>query len=488
VLPKLFEPFTQADTTTSRRFGGTGLGLSISKLLIGLMGGDLVVESAPDQGSTFHFTANFEYRETAGNETHPELRGLTALIGDQKRSSRDLLQRLLEEAGLRVTAAASAAEAEQLYGEAERAEEPYDFVLMDAALPDFADLRLLWRIKNGPLGQKTKIVLIAEMLLNEDFQCQSKKFFDVLINKPLIRSQLLDALIATRQVPLESALPVGQTGGQTGGPAGGPELFRSGRVLLVEDNYINRLYALALLEKAGLRIDIAVNGQEAVEAVKQHPFDLVLMDIEMPVLDGYEATAAIREMPGLEELPIIAMTAHAMAEHRDKSLAAGMHDHVGKPIDPDHLHQTLRKWLKPRPEAAATGIIAPTAPADEPMAAPAAAPAFGPLPGIDTEAGLNRLGGDPETYRKLLIYLHQTYHDAAPRLEQELAAGRDREAVQLLHALGGAAGNLGAMQLHQAAKELEKAISKQETARLPALLQRFGTELAAVMGGLESLG
>ena len=261
--------------------------------------------------------------------------------------------------------------------------------------------------------------------------------------------------------------------------------IRGAGLLVVEDNEINRQVAREILEGAGFRVALAENGQEAVEAVGEAEYHAVLMDVQMPVLDGYAATRAIRQDPRFRDLPIIAMTANAMAGDREKALAAGMNDHVAKPIDPDLLFASLARWIKPgavgspppkRPEIADRSALTDTSALPE------------SIPGIDLRDGLNRVAGNRQLYRKLLVKLREGYSDAKKEIDAQLKAGRVEEAERLAHSIKGVAGNVGARSLQSAAAGLEAAIRSSRSEAVPGRLETLGRELSALAGALEVLG
>jgi signal transduction histidine kinase/CheY-like chemotaxis protein len=363
---KLFQPFAQADSSTTRKYGGTGLGLTISKRLAEMMGGEIWVESESGQGSTFSFTANFGLgKDKAKKKFRPsqDLRGMKVLVVDDNATSRDIFQEMLESFSFEVSVAASGAEG---ITEIESAEEdkPFELVVMDWKMPGMDGIEACKRIKNHKgLGKIPAIVLVTAYGREEVMQQAEEVGLEGFLLKPVNPSMLFDTIMQAFGEAVPEISRVAQRQEQE---AETLKHIQGAQLLLVEDNEINQQVAREILEGAGLNVALATNGQEAVNAVKENEYDAVLMDVQMPVMDGYTATRKIREWetevrgqktedrkkgsalsPQSSELPIIAMTAHAMAGDEDKSLEAGMNGHVTKPIDPDQLFSTLQEWIKP---------------------------------------------------------------------------------------------------------------------------------------------
>jgi two-component system sensor histidine kinase/response regulator len=268
----------------------------------------------------------------------------------------------------------------------------------------------------------------------------------------------------------------------------GLEGIQGASLLLVEDNEINQQVAQEILEGAGLKVSLANHGQEGVDALKSANYHAVLMDVQMPVMDGYSATRAIREDSQFDDLPIIAMTANAMAGDREKALEAGMNDHVAKPIDPAQLFSALVQWIKP----GVRGFTPRTAPAAPAVPATPASPAEDLLPpsipGVDIEAGLNRVAGNRKLYRKIMLKLRDEYAKSRTEIDELLAKGRLEEAERAAHSIKGVAGNVGATGLQAASAELELAIKNGQDGDIPEILDKFGGELDALVSALKVLG
>jgi polar amino acid transport system substrate-binding protein len=363
---KLFQSFTQADTSTTRKYGGTGLGLAISKKLVNMMSGEIWVESEYGQGTTFNFTASFGLGKERAKKrfvTSTDLRGTKALVVDDNTTSRKILKDMLESFTFKVTVAASGAEG---ISELESApqDQPFELVVMDWKMPEMDGIQAAERIKSHPGLIKIPAIILVTAYGREEVMQQAEQVgLDGFLLKPVSPSLLFDASMQAfgQDIPEESR--VSRRGQKE---ARALKQIQGAHVLLVEDNEINQQVAKEILEGAGLNVSLAGNGQEAIDAINKNEYDAVLMDVQMPVMDGYTATRKIREWetevrgqktedrkggsefsPQPSALPIIAMTAHAMAGDADKSIAAGMSDHVTKPIDPDQLFGTLKKWIQP---------------------------------------------------------------------------------------------------------------------------------------------
>jgi two-component system sensor histidine kinase/response regulator len=479
---RMFEAFSQADSSTSRRYGGTGLGLAISRRLVGLMGGALEVDSAPGQGATFRFGAPFGVvREDA-----PALpRDVKALVADDNASSRAALAAQLAGYGWQVEQAAGGNEALALLRS-----RPYDLVLLDSAMPDLDGAALLAYARAGQAAALPfpRCVLLAPDPERGRLDALAADLrVDAVLSKPFTPHALRAALAGL----LGPALQAGAAGGAAPGHAPSLAARLAGmRVLVVEDNVLNQEVASYVLEHAGAQVDLAANGRVAVDmlaaarrdAVRDGasavaPYDAVLMDLQMPVMDGFEATAAIRAM-GLDALPVVAMTANAMEEDRQRALAAGMDAHVAKPIDVDDLVATLgRLWhgaASGRPGAA--GVAAST---------PAPAPAR--LPGIDLKATLTRFDGSFATFAGLFKRFAATHRGAVDEIRALLDGGDRGAASQAAHRLRGVAANLGAADVAQQAFELEGALRTEDAGSLAARLAKLDAALQVVLQAAREL-
>ncbi len=474
---KLFQAFSQADTSTTRKYGGTGLGLTISRRLVDLMGGEIWVETEPGKGSEFVFTARFGLAGKVSRrrlDPSVDLRGMRVLVVDDNSSSREILQTLLESMSFEVTVAASAEEGmAELEKEAES--RPYKLVVMDWRMPGMDGIKAAAAIKSDlSLPQKPKIIIATAYGREEVMQRSEKVGVDGFLLKPVGQSVLFDAIMAAFG---KDAPDVGVVAQEKGSDGEELRKIRGARVLLAEDNEINQQVAKEILEQAGLVVSIADNGKEAVEMVKAGNFELVLMDIQMPVMGGFEATKEIRKD---RDLPIIAMTAHAMAGDREKSLESGMNDHVTKPIDPDHLLSALVKWIKPGDRETPEGVCESLGEQNE------VEDIFpSDLPGISVSSGLCRVGGNKKLYAKLLCKFKEGRETAVEEIREALESGDVETAAGIAHSVKGVSGNLGAESLYSAAADLEKAI-KEGKESLDNPMTQFGAQLDLVMDGIRA--
>jgi PAS domain S-box-containing protein len=485
-IGRLFESFSQADSSTTRKYGGTGLGLAISKKLAELMGGEVGVTSEPEKGSTFFFTAWLRRGEPRTRLLPAaDLRGKRVLVVDDNPLALQTLAEMLRSMSFRVDEAASGAEALRRAEAAAAAGDPYAIAFLDWHMPGMDGIEAARRMQGGPVGPTPRRVIVTAYGREEVFQEADGAGLDGVLVKPVSPSLLFDTTIRAladepqpaRDASAANAIAVGQD-------PSGLERLRGARVLLVEDNEFNQQVALELLRSAGLTLDVAENGEEAVRRVRQQTYALVLMDVQMPVMDGYEATRRIRALPGCEALPILAMTANAMEGDRERSIAAGMNDHVTKPIDPDALWDALLRWL-PAPAS-------PPAPVPAEVRRPAglsADDALGAVPGLDSADGLRRVLGRREAYVGLLRTFASGQASAPDVIRSALADGRRADALRAAHTLKGVAGSIGAHQVQAEAASLEAALREDappaEVERLldcvTATLGAFLTAVAAVM-------
>ena len=484
---RLFQSFSQADASTTRKYGGTGLGLAISKRLVELMGGTIYVKSQPGIGTEFVFSASFGRAEKLQApelaQFPADLEGLKVLVVDDDAVARQILAGLLSAFSFRVTSVESGQAALQILEDTSESD-PYRLVLMDWKMPGMDGITAARRVKvRTDRAEIPTIIMVTahdrEMLVEQP----TSAHLDGILVKPIEPSMLLDA-IANALCKERSSAATGSMADWKIAPLHG---LRDARILLVEDNEINRQIARELLTQAGLRVISANNGQEAVALVERETFDAVLMDLQMPVMDGYQATLAIRRIPGRHELPIIAMTANAMATDRDKCLAVGMNDHIAKPIDPSRLFKALTTWITPGERE----LSLPHPPAAPAMESPPALP--GRLPGIDRSAALKRVGGNARLLHKLLLEFR---HDHAADIDTIRRALDDDDrplAQHITHTLKGVSAAMGAGQLHHAAEALDNALrngngsDEENRAGIPELLATLEAAFSLTMSTLASL-
>jgi len=452
---RIFDGFSQAEASTTRRFGGTGLGLSISKRLIDLMGGQLQLDSVLGQGSNFHFTLRLPSVDLTSQELLAQAQSgaspLTALVVDDNPTARDVVAAMAESLGWHVDLAGSGAEAVALC-EAKLRDGafPYQAVFIDWQMPGMDGWQTSQRIRDLSRGASAPIVVMVtahgrEMLAQRSEREQ--QLLDAFLVKPVTASMLLDAVAGSKAGHASPAL---RRGAQ---PDATTRRLAGMRLLVVEDNLINQQVAQELLSAEGAQVELAANGQLGVEAVAkaQPAFDAVLMDIQMPVMDGYAATREIRHTLGLGELPIIAMTANAMPADRVTCLDADMNEHVGKPFDLNALVAVLQRLTGRR-------SAAPEADA-------------GPLPEfdqVDVAGALQRLGGNKALYLRTLKSFLQDSAALPQQLAEHLQAKRFDDAARLLHTLKGLAATIGATPLSQVAARMESVAKTSPDSLSPA--------------------
>ena len=465
---RLFRPFEQVDSSTSRRHGGTGLGLAISSHLVRQMGGHLTVTSQPGRGSEFRFTARFGLQDGQPAPAPPELAGRRTLVLDDHPGVQGLLAEMAAGLGLEPETPRDGWDVLRRMTLAAQAGTPFELAVLDWKMPGLDGLQCARQI-----GPAMPVVLLATALnadeLRQRLEAEGQARREVLV-KPVTPAALRRACLAVLGHATQ-ARPADRQA-EHGVPADARVL--AGRsVLLVEDNLINQELAVELLTAAGIRVTVADNGQEALERLGRQRFDAVLMDCQMPVMDGYEATRAIRAQPCWEALPVIAMTANAMTSDRDRAFAAGMNDHIAKPVEVGRMFEVLKRWMLPGAAPLPVQTVPVVGGAPDPL---------GALAGIDVAAGRSAAGGNEQLYRRLLVRFRESQRGFAQQLVQALDADR-AHARRLAHDLHSVSGSLGMRALSQAARRLEDAIGGDADphAALAAVMQ----QLSPVMDELE---
>ncbi|BBO66220.1 hypothetical protein DSCA_01500 [Desulfosarcina alkanivorans] len=467
-IDRLFDPFSQADTSSTRQYEGTGLGLSICKQLVTMMGGDIGVQSEVGRGSTFFFTVRLrrpEDRPVVKLEVPPDIQGLNVLVVDDLADSRTIMRKMLVSLGFRVEALSSGPEALSRLKDNMMRNNPIELIMMDWRMPGMDGIEASRMIRRE-LKLAMPIIMMTAFGGQEQRIKAEKEGINGFLTKPIYPSTLFDAIM--------------DGFGKSGVKAAGwkkpfttrASIYRAPlkgiRILVAEDNPTNQQVAQAILEGAGIAVSIVSNGEAAVQAVRRAPFDAVLMDIQMPRMNGYEATRRIRELPRGASLPIIAMTAHAMKGDEEKCLDAGMDGYIAKPVNQDRLFHTLWRLLRTREHASAStaaedagtgaGKGSPDArrqPSGPPIDHRGRLPSR--LPGIDIARARETLDLDGPTLRRILIGFGADNRDTAGEMNRALT-GNDLEMMrQLAHGLKGSAANIGAHRLHQAAGALETA-------------------------------
>ncbi|MEI7845738.1 MAG: response regulator, partial [Chloroflexota bacterium] len=474
----LFQPFMQADVSTSRKYGGTGLGLTISRRLVNMMGGDIRVESQPNHGSTFTFNILLGQPEHAEEELlliPPDLMHLRVLVVEDNLEALDFLKNTLLSFTFRVTATTVAQEGLKLLMDAQTGQRNFDLLIMDRSLPDDMDgLQLVKHIKKIS-GLETLPVILLDF---PDENAHPLEYTDIGLSiiKPITSSSLYGAIMQTfGSQDQPSNWP------DKNGQVANPNKTNTGKhILLVEDNAINQLVASELLKGMGLKISLAHNGYEAIELVNKNSFDAVLMDIQMPGIDGYETTAIIRKDPrhSYTRLPIIAITAHAMLGVREKALQFGLNDYISKPIDVIRLRKVLLTWLQPNEntpkEQPQTTLIEVT---EQDTPSPVI---------LDTKLALQRLDNNHRIYERLLQLFYADHKGTANAIR---AAIRDEEyklAHRLAHTLKGTGATIGAVQLQVACSSLENALAQNESALYENYLGQVESTLMDVINSILS--
>ena len=465
---QLFQAFNQLDASTTRQYGGTGLGLVICRKLVEMMGGTIEVQSALGEGSEFTFTASFDVVEPDARQVEsPSRRALQAvrnlriLVIDDSLNSREILKDLLSDLGTRPVLASSGEAGLEEFARA-RSGASFDLVLVDWKMPGLDGIETGRRIRAmHPDGIAPRLVLITAYGDDELARRSVAEGFAAYLEKPVSAGTLLDTILSAA---IDGAAPSTRRPSPKPMPelSEAPERLRGRSLLLVEDNEFNQIIATELLrDVAGMALTLAKNGEEALECLRKGVFDAVLMDVQMPVMDGYEATAAIRQRDEFANLPIIAMTAHAMLRDREKCLAVGMNDYVTKPVEPAELFAVLAKWL---PDIAAPGA---------------------PRTGISFELGLKHCMGRADLYARVLRRFLDTHSDDSQRLREAVDAGDLKRAAMIAHTQISTAGAIGAAGLSQAARALQETFAAGDGLPSPEIIDLFARQLSAVLADVH---
>ena len=441
-LDKLFDAFVQADGSTTRRFGGTGLGLAITQKLCSLMGGRISVESQTGGGSTFR--VQLPLKRAQGNglvKVSADLRGRQILLVEDNPTAQDIISNLLKSLSHKVTAVSTGAEA---LARLDNPQTHFDLLFIDWRLPGMDGDEVARKVHEKYGKQRPIIILITAYGREIMQQSIDESCIDGLLIKPLTPSLVNDAIMEAYGIHQPAALNLKKRPPR--------ETQFTGKVLLAEDNELNRQVAVELLQHMGVHVDTVPDGEQAVQAVQRERPDLVFLDIQMPVMDGYEAARKIRALAGMADLPIYAMTANALVGDAEKSLAAGMDGHIAKPIDPDRLHEVLAQHL-PVQTGRKTRAAHSHSSSDEDWEIPDPCPAC-----IDIQRGIKMVGGSKGFYLQLLRNFLQRHGDCADTMKQLIAGSRLEQAKREAHTLKGVAGNIGAMDLQHKIVALEEAL------------------------------
>jgi PAS domain S-box-containing protein len=457
-MGKLFKSFSQADTSTSRKYGGTGLGLTISKQLVEMMDGKIWLESEPDIGSKFYFDIKLNINlnpKTKIKTLSSDLEGLKVLTVDDNPHAREILEKYLKDFGLQVVSVSSAEDAfEALTTE----EQPFDLVFMDFVMPNGMDgVTATKHIKqNMALAVIPKVILVTAYGYDEYADMDGVSLLDNELHKPVNPSLLLDSIMNTFGHEI-----IGNAKGSRqsqGIDSTKLDKIRGAHILLVEDNAINQQVATELLEAESFVVDIANNGKEATENFDLNNYDCVLMDIQMPIMDGYTATRLLRENDDYIDLPILAMTANATQEDREKSIASGMNAHITKPINPKDLFNTLIKWIKPGERELPVKVTHEAENSTEDKTAELKL-----IKGISIDEGLKHVNGNKKLLKKLIIDFYNDHNSVLLSIKNDFEGGKLEEVQRAAHTLKGIAGTIGAQSVQERAGELELIIKNNQT-------------------------
>ncbi|MBF0573755.1 MAG: response regulator, partial [Desulfamplus sp.] len=539
-IGKLFKAFSQADTSITRKFGGTGLGLTISKNLVEMMGGEITVSSEIDKGSTFSFTADFIYKKLEKKKTYAmpkDLKGLRVLIVDDNKTALEIYEEQIKSFGFIVNTADSGKKAIEELNRASSEGKSYDLVLMDYRMPDIDGIETSKRIKENPDMSRLPLVIMITAFGRDEVVKQAEKagikaFLMKPVNVSLMFDTIMDIFSRESNDNLKdseensSASKTEYSGQHTdiieNDVLSKMAMIKGARILLVEDNKLNQQVAKEILLDAGIFVEISDNGQEAIDAINmgqlevekskidqyemdqkeysispnnieiraQNRYDLVFMDIQMPIMGGYEATKIIRQNPKFDKLPIIAMTAHAMTGAKEECIEAGMDDYVSKPIDPDEVYKVLVKWIKPKIRETENKFIESVeigetenkivdsigsvklSEAIKPeeaqlageikseyieLSGAAKPPELVDLPeslvGIDIQSALKRLRGNRRLLKEILIDFGQKYASMTQEIKREIEKGDLTTAERMAHTVKGLAGNISADELYKVAAQ-----------------------------------
>jgi signal transduction histidine kinase/CheY-like chemotaxis protein/HPt (histidine-containing phosphotransfer) domain-containing protein len=486
---RIFEAFEQADSSTTRRFGGTGLGLAICRALVAQMDGRIGLESEIGQGSVFWF--EIPLREAEPPPVSPIaahfFRGSRALVVDDLTEARETLASALSMLEIRATAVPSGDAALIELSEADQRDEPFDIVLLDLRMPGMNGLETGEKIRALPLRCRPHFVLVTAFCEDVTKEAAISAGVQLILPKPVLPVALRRAL-----EDLVSGRPSSPPTPSAGEAERALEGYRGARILLVEDDLVNQEVAVEMLEHVGLTVDRASNGEEAVRKAKARTYELILMDVQMLVMDGLTATAELRSTPSCEHVPILAMTANAFEEDRRRSIAAGMNDHVSKPVEPEQLYTALLRWL---PKRIATPVAGVSVRTRARLTRTAELPSLDALlsmgdrltnvPGLAVREGLIRFRGDELSYARVLRVFVDRHADDEPAL-RAWCANRDWASIgAAAHALKGAAANLGAKDVAARALELESAVRAGVPGGVSASIDALAIELNLLVAGLR---
>jgi CheY-like chemotaxis protein/nitrogen-specific signal transduction histidine kinase/HPt (histidine-containing phosphotransfer) domain-containing protein len=513
IIEKLFSAFTQADESMTRKYGGTGLGLSICKQLISMMNGKISVDSEPGKGSIFSFTAQFLlHSEEMVKKTYifPDtIKNAMILVVDDNNNSLVVTQNILESFGFQVTLSRSGGDALAMLNDPTSNMPKPIIIIIDYFMPGINGIDTAKHIKKT--DKDTPVILMSAFGHEKDIDADDRVWIDAYVEKPLKKSILFDTInrvLDSRHIT-ENILPESRKKSATIPERTFTQHSSTIRILLVEDNYFNQHVAREILESENFSVDVANNGLEAIDLVSSDRYDLVLMDVQMPKMDGYESTRRIRKMPNLASLPIIAMTAHAMKGDRELCIDAGMNDYITKPINRDQLFAMIKKWIQNKESSLQyqniatdesyedesdittikSEIVSQTTVSERPeqkQIISDKSTADNSKPMIDINEGLERLGGNQAVFMQLLEFFCSTYVDFIPKIKDWIE--NDYElAIREVHGFKGAAGNLSAHPLQAAALKLETALKERQNDLFVTFIDDLSHMLVNTVNFIENL-
>lgn len=475
---RLFTAFSQADASTTRKYGGTGLGLTISRALVQLMQGDIGVESEPGRGSTFHFTATLGLQPVQRQRASidADVAALRILVVDDNARARDIMVAILRSQRFDCESVDSGEAAIAMLVDAQAQGRSFGLVLMDWFMPQMDGLATIRNVLVAlPSAHLPAFVMVTAHNREELLEQARDLAIAGVLQKPVSPSSVLDSILLSLG---KHVVAHGRRQLRDDAHAEAQQKLIGAHLLLVEDNPVNQELALEILQSGGMRVDVANHGAEAVGKVLRGNYDGVLMDVQMPVMDGYEASRQIRATAGFSDLPIIAMTANAMTGDREMCLAAGMNDHVGKPIDVTQLFNTLAQWITPK--------AAPESHAGRPTSAESESHAALPfVEGLDLRLAQQRLGGNAQLVRKLVRRFAETQRETMDRIRAAQRTGDLSLIAAEAHATKGLAGNIGASQLLEQAQAVERAARDGEVQNLERYVDEMEQTLLSVLGSID---
>lgn len=480
-IKNLFQDFVQADESMTRLYGGTGLGLAISSRLVKFLGGEIGVQSEPGQGSRFWFELPFEIstavpKNRISMKVSEEVR---VLVIDDMQEARELMICMLADFGIQCEAVSSGKEGLAAVAQADQLLNPFQLVFMDLKMPDMDGIDTALMLQSLELKTRPTVYLITGYGNQISYEEAQRAGISRILVKPMTPSTLNDALMELLENEMESKIPSSLKALEDH-----LRQYEQMKILLVEDNQINQEIVGQLLEPFKFEIELAENGQEAINKIAQAKFDLVLMDVQMPVMDGLAATTIIRDLPGWETIPILAMTANAFEDDRRQCIAAGMNDHLVKPVEPEILYKCLIKWLPvkkneteyngaPKSDANKVSVRHSAASQDQQRIK-----ALQNLVGLNVETGLRILGGDISVYVRLIQQFGQKCQADAVQILEQMATQNYQNIIQTVHSIKGVAGNMGAMKIQEQAAELEQEVrNNSDKGRLETRVNDFVAEI-----------